>query len=298
MIELLRPLAPKVAPNDLFDAAAAFDVLEASAGYVLFEEGEPDDALVIVVEGRVAIRSDGFDIATIEPVGVLGEIGAFGGHVRMASAVTLTNTVLLVIERDAYNAMSKRGNGVAMALERLSLRQGVARYRATLDKLASVALPGELTPVVPNALPIKADLAKKLALGPFKGVAGEVVAVLARRAQPWFAPPAHRLPPGVHLILAGELDQQVGAPGTMATVTLGNGDAIGILAAVDGGPEPHVRVLENVTCARFEPAVAAALIEADDRVGSAFRSALLTALGNQTAYANARLTDLLRRRSG
>ena len=170
------------------------------------------------------------------------------------------------------------------------------RTNAVFAGIANVS--GELTPVVPNALPIKADLAKKLALGPFKGVAGEVVAVLARRAQPWFAPPAHRLPPGVHLILAGELDQQVGAPGTMATVTLGNGDAIGILAAVDGGPEPHVRVLENVTCARFEPAVAAALIEADDRVGSAFRSALLTALGNQTAYANARLTDLLRRRSG
>jgi len=71
-------------------------------GEVIFREGDPGEALYVVRSGSVSIRRDHADgrtlaLAELRPGSMFGELAAFGGEVRSATAEALEATALVAI---------------------------------------------------------------------------------------------------------------------------------------------------------------------------------------------------------
>ncbi len=76
-------------------------------GQMVFYQGDPADALYIVVEGlvKVVVTSEDGDemvLVTLEPPDVFGEIGVVDGGTRSASAEIVANSTLLSLTRDTF----------------------------------------------------------------------------------------------------------------------------------------------------------------------------------------------------
>ena len=82
----------------VIEAAEFFEVAletQVSKGEVLFEEGSEGDALLIILEGDVAITSRGVELATLGAHSALGEMSLISGGTRSARATALTDVTLL-----------------------------------------------------------------------------------------------------------------------------------------------------------------------------------------------------------
>jgi CRP-like cAMP-binding protein len=88
--------------SSLFESGT---VLEYGAAETVFSEGSTDDALYLVLEGRVTIRTmrDGRvqELADLDRQGVFGEIAVLTRSPRSAAAVTRTDSRLVRISGDA-----------------------------------------------------------------------------------------------------------------------------------------------------------------------------------------------------
>ena len=76
-------------------------------GQLIFYQGDPAEALFVVIEGRikvVVVNEDGDEmlLVTLEPVEVFGELALIDGEPRSASAETLEPTKLLVLTRTTF----------------------------------------------------------------------------------------------------------------------------------------------------------------------------------------------------
>ncbi|MGK5083386.1 cyclic nucleotide-binding domain-containing protein [Bdellovibrionota bacterium FG-1] len=64
---------------------------------VLFKEGEPSDALFIVIEGQLEVRNHETVISKVPLYGIVGEMGIFTGRQRSAAVVALEESRVLRI---------------------------------------------------------------------------------------------------------------------------------------------------------------------------------------------------------
>jgi CRP-like cAMP-binding protein len=76
-------------------------------GQLIFYQGDPAEALFIVIEGRVkvvVVNEDGNEmlLVTLEPLDVFGEVALIDGEPRSASAETLEQTRVLVLTRATF----------------------------------------------------------------------------------------------------------------------------------------------------------------------------------------------------
>ncbi|HEV2888958.1 MAG TPA: Crp/Fnr family transcriptional regulator [Frankiaceae bacterium] len=76
-------------------------------GEALFHQGDPGDALYVVLEGSVAVvvtseNGDRMVLTTLVPPDVLGEIALLDGGSRSASAEAVEETTALVLSRAAF----------------------------------------------------------------------------------------------------------------------------------------------------------------------------------------------------
>lgn len=76
-------------------------------GEVLFHQGDPADALYVLVDGAVAVvvtseNGDRMVLTTLAPPDVLGEIALLDGGDRSASAEAVEETTALVLSRAAF----------------------------------------------------------------------------------------------------------------------------------------------------------------------------------------------------
>lgn len=76
-------------------------------GQLIFYQGDPAEALFVVIEGRVkvvVVSEEGAEmlLVTLQPVDVFGELALIDGEARSASAETLEPTKLLVLTRATF----------------------------------------------------------------------------------------------------------------------------------------------------------------------------------------------------
>jgi hypothetical protein len=90
--------------------------LRFAAGQVLFREGDPGDALLIVAEGEVEISHRGMAVTTIPRGGHFGELGLVAEGVRSASARALKPTIVLSLGRDALFHIVRHDGDLAAKL--------------------------------------------------------------------------------------------------------------------------------------------------------------------------------------
>lgn len=76
-------------------------------GQLIFYQGDPAEALFVVIEGRVKVvvvseEGDEMLLVTLQPVDVFGEVALIDGEPRSASAETLEQTRVLVLTRATF----------------------------------------------------------------------------------------------------------------------------------------------------------------------------------------------------
>jgi CRP-like cAMP-binding protein len=113
-------------------------------GDLLLREGDRGDALMVIEEGEVSVRSGGRAIAALGPGECLGELSVIDGLPRSADAVCASPARVLVIERKAFRAVTSGRPAVGLLLAQTLER----RLRSSLPPVpAPEARPG------PRALP-------------------------------------------------------------------------------------------------------------------------------------------------
>ncbi len=118
--QLLEKLV-KVAPFQGLTAGEAATFFEGAAeasaklGDVIFKEGDPGDALYVVLNGEVAVTKKGVVLATLTGQAVLGEMTLLGtNEPRTATATAATDVALLTIPTKRVQALLKADNVAAL----------------------------------------------------------------------------------------------------------------------------------------------------------------------------------------
>ena len=142
------PLLARLGSEDVRTLAQRGRVRNYASGAVLFHEGEPGDALHVVVEGRVRIAvvsptGEEATVAYIPPGDCVGELAIFDGRPRSATAIAAERTKTFVVTRDGFvEWLNERPQGALALLETLSLR--IRRADENLADLAFLDLPHRL----------------------------------------------------------------------------------------------------------------------------------------------------------
>ncbi len=142
------PLLARLPDEDLKALASRGRVRRFSAGTTVFHEGDPGDALYVVVEGRVRIsRISGAGgeatLALMGPGDCFGDLALFDGRPRSANATATATTRTFVVSRDDFvNWVRDRPAASLALLETLSLR--LRRTDETVTDLVFLDLPHRL----------------------------------------------------------------------------------------------------------------------------------------------------------
>ena len=107
------------------------DTKEFAEGDVIFREGEPGDAMYVVVEGRVALTVRGRAVESVGPGGVLGEMALVDRAPRTATATAQLPARLAVIPEKRFLYMVQQTPHFSLQI----LRVVVERLRRMDEKL-------------------------------------------------------------------------------------------------------------------------------------------------------------------
>jgi anion transporter len=104
-----------------------FDELELPAGQTVFSQGDPGDALYVVVSGAVEVRGDrgGQRVAVLGPGDCVGEMALVTGDPRSATVVTLSDVRLLRLDKERFQTLSERHPVFLRELARVLCRRVV-----------------------------------------------------------------------------------------------------------------------------------------------------------------------------
>jgi CRP-like cAMP-binding protein len=115
------PLFAGVSAGAIAEIMPLATVLDYPAGTTIFTEGEPGDALYLVLTGQIDMRccdrcGQEQTLATLEAGAMLGEIALLTDEPRAATAVTVTNTTVLRLTHETFMALLKQGDGTGQQI--------------------------------------------------------------------------------------------------------------------------------------------------------------------------------------
>jgi CRP/FNR family transcriptional regulator/CRP/FNR family cyclic AMP-dependent transcriptional regulator len=148
--ELIRdvPLLARLPEAELRALASKGHVHDYRSGTAIFHEGDPGDALYIVISGGVRIvvasrKGEEATVALLGPGECVGDLALVDGKPRSASAIASGKTKTLVVRRDDFRTwLIERPKAMLALLETLSLR--VRRTDEALADFAFLDLPQRL----------------------------------------------------------------------------------------------------------------------------------------------------------
>lgn len=197
-------------PNEALQALVDnLELLSLERGDVLFREGEPSDALYVVVEGELSVQNDGpprVEMARLGANAFIGEVALMTDQPRSATVVVAAHSEILKIDRGTLARVLANHGEVLRAVLRFVRDRLVDRWTRTsplfrpFDDAARVELAGKFRflEIEPNTT------------------------LLAANAKP----------DGLYIVLAGAFDVR---RGPQSVATLGPGDLIGETALLSGG---------------------------------------------------------------
>ena len=117
------------------ESSRSFERRSIGSRTTIFGEGQPGDNAYLIVSGRVEIRKgamseNSYVIAVLGPGDVVGEMALFDERPRMAEAITLEDTEVIVVARDEF---LKRLNEMNPVMKRM-LQIMVGRVRSMTDE--------------------------------------------------------------------------------------------------------------------------------------------------------------------
>lgn len=119
------------------EAAEFFEVAQeasVSKGATLFREGDDGDALIVILEGEVAVTRKGVELARLTKHNVLGEMSLMGeGEVRSATASALTDVKVLNVPSKRVQKMLKADHVAALKVV-ANLAQVMSKRLAAINE--------------------------------------------------------------------------------------------------------------------------------------------------------------------
>lgn len=92
-----------VGPEDIAKLFSRGITREFEEGQVIFEKGDPGDALYVILGGAVSIHDGGRELGRLEQGGMFGEMALATGEPRSASATAVESTSLLRLSWELIN---------------------------------------------------------------------------------------------------------------------------------------------------------------------------------------------------
>ncbi|MBL8784554.1 MAG: cyclic nucleotide-binding domain-containing protein [Deltaproteobacteria bacterium] len=108
------PLFSGISEEGLQGLGEVFERVEAEAGTVLFSTGDTADRLYLLVDGRVALHEEGESTIDLQPISLIGELGAMVGLNRRVTAVAVEPSMFLAASGEALRAFFERNASVAV----------------------------------------------------------------------------------------------------------------------------------------------------------------------------------------
>lgn len=91
-------------------------IAELPAGVDLIVEGEPGDALFVIVEGRAIIRKDAVELSRVGPGAYFGELAILDGEPRSATVVAESDVKVAVIGIRMFRTLLREYSDLAEQL--------------------------------------------------------------------------------------------------------------------------------------------------------------------------------------
>jgi len=88
--------------QELAEIAAIAEELEFESDQIIFREGDPNDALYVVLTGSVRMEMKGDRMATVEQKNAFGVWSLFDDEPRIATAIANEQTRLLRLDREDF----------------------------------------------------------------------------------------------------------------------------------------------------------------------------------------------------
>ena len=106
-VELLRqvPLFSGLSTKELMSLSRLMDEVDLKPGTVIIREGNTGGEFFIVVEGTIEVRRNGRLLSRLGPGDYLGEIALIDRGPRTATAMTETETRVLVLASREFHSM-------------------------------------------------------------------------------------------------------------------------------------------------------------------------------------------------
>ena len=138
--------------QDLEAVVAASRLRAFRRGQVVFTRGDPGDALIVVISGRVKVvmrSADGAELTLtiIQPGAVLGELSVADGGPRSADAEALEDCQLLLVPRDTVLSLCARVPAAAQALTD-AVAANLRRLTESVSDLVFLDLPRRVAKVL------------------------------------------------------------------------------------------------------------------------------------------------------
>ena len=157
LVHSLRLLLGDVGEDVLAPLRSQLQWLELAAGQALMLQGEPGNAMYIVVSGRLCayVRSDDGQQRRVREMArgqVIGEMSLFTDEPRSASVVAQRDSVLVRLDKPAFQRLLAQGGAVSMALSTALTRQLVHRLQQDAPPAA------QARPVTLGLLPVTAGV--------------------------------------------------------------------------------------------------------------------------------------------
>ena len=133
---------------ELQEVAAHAQIRKVPTDTTIFYEGDPADAVFVVVNGRVKVvttSSDGkeFILTVLGSGQVFGEMGLLEGAPRSAAVITITEVELLVIKRDDFDRLIESSPTISRKLMAILSRR-LRRANSKMESLAYMDVAGRL----------------------------------------------------------------------------------------------------------------------------------------------------------
>ena len=188
---LLGPLDPETRAL----LQASLDWLTLAGGDVLMRQGEPGDAMYVIISGRLraSVRGDDGALRVVREMGrgqIVGELSLYTDEPRSATVVAVRDSVLVRLGKAAFQQLVARSPQSSLMLTRQLIRR--------LQDPQPAA--GQSRPVVLALLPVTAGIDTA-------GLARSLADALAR------ALPEGAQPPRIGIVDAAALDAALGEPG-------------------------------------------------------------------------------------
>lgn len=141
-------LFSELAQGELAEIAKVAQLRALPTDTTIFHEGDPADAVFVVVNGRVKVvttSSDGkeFILSVLGAGQVFGEMGLLEVAPRSASVVSITEVELLVIKRDDFDHLLTASPTISRKLMAILSRR-LRRANSKMESLAYMDVAGRL----------------------------------------------------------------------------------------------------------------------------------------------------------